>query len=150
MKVKEMIYGDRKEKEILAEGSWGPYQYKVVSLGSHPCGYVSIPDNHPLHGKLELMEAIIACHGGITFYDRMNDGMDSEWGTEFYIGWDYAHSGDFMGGGFGREEFDTKYTTEEIINECYLVIGQLTMYDDFASQFDFKDNQEFLKELIGD
>lgn len=145
MNVKEMIYGDRKPKEILAEGSWGPYTYKVVSLGSHPCGYVSIPDNHPLHGKLDLMEAIIACHGGISFYDRIKD-----WGTEFYIGWDYAHAGDFIGGGLGREEFDTKYTTEEIVNECYLVIGQLTMYDEFTSLFDFKNNQEKLKELLGD
>ena len=149
--MKEMIYGNRKPKEILAEGSWGPYQYKVVSLGSHPCGYVSIPDNHPLYGKLELMEAIIACHGGITFYDRMDDGMNSEWGTGFYIGWDYAPAGDFVGGLRAFEiEGEEKHTTEEIVNECYLVIGQLSMYDDFVAQFEFKDNQEFLKELLGD
>lgn len=29
--------------ETLAEGKDGEYEWKALSLGTHPCGYVSIP-----------------------------------------------------------------------------------------------------------
>lgn len=147
MNIKEMIYGgDKSTQGILAEGWWGSYQWKVCSMGSHPCGYVSIPDHHPLRGKLDLLEQYISCHGGITFY---NERIDSGWGTEFYIGWDYAHAGDFKA---GYDQDGDKYTTEYVMNECYYVIGQLEMYERVHALFEMDTfiSKDMLRELLGD
>lgn len=49
---KQMEYQMRlPEYETLAEGKDDGYEWKVLSLGTHPCGYVSIPKNHPFYGK---------------------------------------------------------------------------------------------------
>ena len=144
-----MIYGERTSGEILAEGNREVFTYKVISQGTHPCGYVSIPSNHPLYEKLDLLEAYIDCHGGITF-----DGSIEKFGmTEYYIGWDYAHAGDYIGAdhGFNRED-DQKYTTQDVINECYYVIGQLEMYMRLDREFKMENfiSKDMLRELLGD
>lgn len=140
---KDMVYGARKPGEILAEGTKDEYTFKVISQGTHPCGYVSVPSNHPLHEKLDLLESYIDCHGGITF-----DGSIEKFGmTEYYIGWDYAHSGDYLGADFGfNSEDDRKYTTLEVIEECLYVIGQLQMYNRIIK--DFKDENMVSKDEI--
>lgn len=138
---KDMVYGDRKPGEVIAEGVKDNYTFKVVSLGSHPCGYVSVPKNHPLYQKLDDLESYIDCHGGITF-----DGSIEKFGmTEYYIGWDYAHAGDYVGGGIGRDT-DTRYLTEDIIKECLYVIGQLVMYKRIINEF--KDENMISKDKI--
>lgn len=50
---KEMKYQKRlPEAEKLAEGKVGVYKWKVLSHWTHPCGYVSVPENHPFYGKI--------------------------------------------------------------------------------------------------
>ena len=137
MKFKNMLYGKRKEGEILAEGEVGIYRFKVVSYGSHPCCYVHVPIVHPLYENLDLAESIIDCHGGITF-----DGSLTKFGDEqYYIGWDYAHAGDYMSFGddipYHNEE-DKKYSILELVADCYYVIGQLQMYEQIKSQSEYK------------
>ena len=133
--VKEMVYGMRKEGEILAEGAQGKYTFKVISYGSHPCCYVSIPESHPLYENLDLAEAIIDCHGGITFDGKLSKFDD----YNYYIGWDYAHCGDFvsMGIDFGFHNEDKKYTTEELISDCFYVIGQVSMYEQIKAEAEY-------------
>lgn len=66
---KEMKYQKRlPEAEKLAEGKVGVYKWKVLSHGTHPCGYVSVPENHPFYGKnCSEIEGDIEVHGGLTF-----------------------------------------------------------------------------------
>lgn len=121
---KEMKYQKRlPEAEKLAEGKVGVYKWKVLSHGTHPCGYVSVPENHPFYGKnCSEIEGDIEVHGGLTFSGRMKDSDD------YWFGWDYAHVGDhtYISGLL----FDTEksWTTQEIADECFDVIKQFWYY----------------------
>ena len=60
-------------------------------FGGHLCGYIRIPEGHPLFGQVvfDLDDRLdINVHGGLTF-GEMIDG-------EYWIGFDCAHSGDCM------------------------------------------------------
>lgn len=129
---KEMEYQSRLyEAEKLAEGEVGEYKWLVLSLGSHPCGYVSIPENHPFYGKKYWdIEDKIEAHGGLTFSGKLRD-IEGLW-----FGWDYAHAGDFtfpfvMTG-------DKLWTTQKIVDECLNVIKQFQKYEKAKVQANFK------------
>lgn len=71
---------------------------KATDMG-HRCGYVGVPEGHPLHGvnydKAEDMG--ITAHGGLTYSDGCGD--DGMWHLGFdrgmwYLGFDCAHFGD--------------------------------------------------------
>lgn len=129
---KEMEYQSRLyEAEKLAEGEVGEYKWMVLSLGSHPCGYVSVPQNHPFYGKdyFEIDNRIEA-HGRLTFSGKLRN-IEGRW-----FGWDYAHAGDFtfpfvMTG-------DKLWTTQKIVNECLNVIKQFQKYEKAEVQPNFK------------
>lgn len=121
---KEMKYQMRLPGyETLAEGKDGEYEWKVLSLGSHPCGYVSVPKNHPFYGKRCLeIEDYIEVHGGLTFSGKLHS-LDGLW-----FGWDYAHAGDFtfpftMTG-------DKRWSTQEIVDECLRAIEQFRSFEE--------------------
>ena len=70
--------------------------YKCLVI-RHPevgslCGYVRVPEGHPLHGKNgdELMD--IEVHGGVTYSGSR--GKDGEW----WLGFDCAHYMDYLPG----------------------------------------------------
>lgn len=120
---KEMEYQMRLPTfEKLAEGKVGDYKWLVLSLGSHPCGYVAVPKDHPFYGKEYCdIEDKIEVHGGLTFSGKLKDLED------LWFGWDYAHYGDFtwpfvMTG-------DKKWTTQEIVDECLRAIEQFRSYE---------------------
>ena len=59
----------------------------IRSMSSALCGYVKIPESHPLHGVEYTNKPLtgILVHGGLTFSgDRENDG-------QHWIGFDCAH-----------------------------------------------------------
>ena len=121
---KKMEYQMRlPEYETLAEGKNGEYEWKVLSLGPHPCGYVSVPKNHPFYGKKSWdIDDKIEVHGGLTFSGKLH-GFDGLW-----FGWDYAHAGDFtfpftMTG-------DKRWSTQEIVDECLRAIEQFRSFEE--------------------
>lgn len=122
---KEMKYHcGRRLIETLAEGEVGEYKWKVVSLGTHPCGYVSVPENHPFYEKdCWEIDDQIEVHGGLSFSGRIEDSND------FWFGWDYAHCEDYtylpMYVGCGGK----RWSTSEIVDECLSVIKQLRLYE---------------------
>ncbi|WQJ53686.1 MAG: hypothetical protein [Wendovervirus sonii] len=123
--IKEMEYVGRLETPIiLASDNYEGFNYYVISYGSHPCGYVEIPENHFLY-EVDYDDICIHCHGGLTFSDKlMVKGIE---GT-YCIGWDYAHCNDYVyyGDDFNKyRNFGNKHTTEEIIAECKYVIEQI-------------------------
>lgn len=122
--IAEMEYGDSTQ-DVLALGIYHRFQYVIKNIkGSHPCGYVNVS---ACECDLDLPQDCeydtekwewVDCHGGITYSDH---GLHPFAGG-YWIGWDYAHLYDWCGlcciGGL-------KYTTEDVILECYSVIRQI-------------------------
>lgn len=122
--MKEMVY-DFDKPGFLDEGELQGYKYMVVSYGSHPCAYVQVPDGHPFHGK-HYSKLDVTCHGGLTFsgsfYRHPSRFLIERDG--YWIGWDYAHGGDYTA--FPGVNLDGhRHTTQEILSDVALVIGQL-------------------------
>ena len=133
--MKEMVYEYERGQPtvLLNRGKCGDYEYLVISLGRHPCGYVCLTENNKNFGKF-YDDIHIDCHGGLTFSenkisfleysDKYKCMVRTSIKDKWIIGWDYAHYGDYT-------TFDTfdqsgkRYTTQEITSECLYVIAQL-------------------------
>ena len=128
----EMEYrSDRKNRNILDMGEYKGYRYYVMNLGTHPCAYVEIPKGHKYFGINED-DANIDCHGGLTYAsDYLCVGENPIHG--WFIGWDYAHYGDYVGyAGYYEELYgdQKRYSTRELIYDCHKVIEQLVGEDE--------------------
>lgn len=100
-KIKWMGYGEWVEEADVVEFDYLGYQGRIVRVlkrepyavkeayfGGHLCGYVKVPEAHPLFGKKqECWDVDLKCHGGITY---------SEAHEEHWIGFDCGHSGDYV------------------------------------------------------
>ena len=131
-KMKEMEYKKIRNRIVLHKGTYKEFDFFILSIGTHPTAYVKIPEEHKYYKK-GYDDIPIECHGGLTFsshrlsYDdfRFNPIVlqDSWW-----IGWDYAHAGDYTGYDemFNRGLYkNKKWTTKEIYKEVKKVISQL-------------------------
>lgn len=131
-----MKYQTERTKQILCRGEYKGFNFVIVSYGTHPCAYVEIPKNHPLY-ETDYGYIDIDCHGGLTYDGDLLFVDDSLKG--WYIGWDYAHAGDYVGYMFDNASSkDKKWKTEEIYEEVKKVIEQISNYktkgaDDMAS-----------------
>lgn len=118
--MKKMKYDGTKGILYYAKDEEG-YGIAVISMGSHPCGYITFPgiekvkgyDNFYVYRKNDPFNGIDHyAHGGYTFFGDLD-----RWGLEgIWIGWDYAHYDDFTYyGDIITSFFDgKKWTTEEI------------------------------------
>ena len=134
MKFKVMKYGKERRTELLCKGKYKNYNYYVLNLGTHPTAYIEIPKENKLYRKSYDEIYKIGCdidvHGGLTYSNNELMGVKSE---NWFIGWDYAHCGDYC----GYEEFmpesirtyGKKWTTEEIIEECKNAIDQIIDFE---------------------
>ena len=128
MKIKPMVYQADRKVELLYKGRYNGYNYYILNLGTHPTAYIEIPKGHKYY-KVEYDNIDIYVHGGLTYSDNELMGVESK---NWFIGWDYAHDGDYMG--FYADEMflerpsllsEKQWTTEEIIKDCESVIDQL-------------------------
>lgn len=146
--MKDMIYGNNGGKIVLLDyGTYEGYDYAILNIrGSHPCCYVRLPFDHRLADDAleDYNSLVIHCHGGITYsekYLRIGGYISgNEWVEEVkdesgvWIGWDYAHAGDYIYYTSSiytlslRE--DTKYTTEELLEDVKDVIDQIVEGDE--------------------
>jgi hypothetical protein len=124
--MKEMKYQPFPTFAILASGSYQGFQYWAVSLETHPTAYVDIT---PVKDELEENPPL-PCHGGVT-YDE--DNLQNVWDSAFegfvpgerrFIGWDYAHSGDYMSMSNFMQD-GRKYTTEMIVADIKEAIDDM-------------------------
>lgn len=81
---------------------WADMQCKIVRIcqdeypndnykfGGYLCGYVKIPEYHPLYNNQNAFDLDFDVHGGITFNEFYLDTKD------WYIGFDCAHSTDVI------------------------------------------------------
>ena len=129
--MKEMVYQNKRNKlaEVLDRGEYVGYEYIVLSLGTHPCGYVCLTENNPFYEK-DYDDIEIECHGGLTysepnvFFGEYSDKykciVKTSIKNKWVIGWDYAHYGDRYGNDTGKT-----WKTEDITHECKSVIAQI-------------------------
>ena len=133
--MKEMVYQSERTIDVLEDNYYKDHYYVVLSLGTHPCGYVEVPKSNKLYGI--YMDKIwdkydIKCNGGVT-YTRRYLSLDNKNETYrgWWIGWDYTHCWDYDGS-LLKYSFDIsdkkKWTTPEIVAECKSVIDQLIEY----------------------
>lgn len=76
-------------EEIVAEGEMDGYKYFIRTNGMFPTAYVKTT-------KKKLLEyqgyAKTVAHGGFTFSGKFPSGEPDG----YWLGWDYAHAGDYM------------------------------------------------------
>ena len=127
--MKEMVYKNHIENgqeiiDMLDEGVYKGFHYAIVSYGIHPCAYVEIPEEHKLYDTND-----IKCHGGITYVSKAGliDPSKENHRDRHWIGWDYAHFGDYTHLPVNLEILNDgkKWTTKEIFEEVNDVIEQL-------------------------
>lgn len=128
----EMIYQSQRLDPplVLASGTYKGYNYFILSMGTHPCGYVEIPKSSKYY-NVDYDNIPIECHGGLTYSENYLGTIANECEERFFVGWDYAHYMDYVGYydiGELKPSFVEplkKFKTKEMVNECLKVIEQL-------------------------
>lgn len=126
----EMEYKNYNEIKLLYNDIYNGYHYFIISYGTHPCAYISINENDILYGKgyLDIEDNYnINVHGGFTYaHNELRLSENTTLYNPWYLGWDYAHVGDYFGYRCDLlNELDKKWSTLEIIEECKNVINQI-------------------------
>lgn len=132
--MKEMQYQADRDIELLDSGIYKNYNYYILSLGTHPTAYIEIPKDNKIYKK-DYSEIDLYVHGGLT-YSRNFLWISEEKKLEgWFIGWDYAHYGDYLGYELMfpenlRIKEEKKWTTEEILEEVKDAISQLEVLNE--------------------
>lgn len=116
--MKEMEYKYKREMTILDSGVYHNRKYFIISLGTHPCAYVEF--HHEFEREGDLWRET-PCHGSITYDDYAYWDKNDE---TYYIGWDYAHFGDYL----PYEVCGKRWTTKEILENVKEVIDYLNKF----------------------
>lgn len=135
--MKEMIYDPENRKVVLLDsGKYKDFSYYIVShYGEYPLAYIKIPDGLKIdcenYEDYESNNHIVSPHGGFTYgcendIPPMLDGIDGITSGN-YLGWDYAHCGDYIG--FFNDEalFGKKWTTKEILEQIKNTIEEIML-----------------------
>ena len=141
IEYKQMVYQAEEKFEILCEGKYMDYQFYILNLGTHPTAYIEIPKTSKLFGKgydeIYDMGIDIDVHGGLTYSDaKLRNIKENSW----FIGWDYAHAGDYVGYSmnypelFGLSIYKKKWTTEEIFEDVVNCIEQMIGMEEITDE----------------
>ena len=129
-KAETNLYSKVRHNYIAQKGEIDGYQYVIRSTGDHPCAYIGLKNLFSKYDP-EKIEEDLSVHGGVTFKscDWYLDDLDSSFD---WIGWDYAHCGDYCvwmdkdsDNISNRTEENHKYTCEEILEDIKKAINDL-------------------------
>lgn len=123
MENKKIYYGKRIKPTVLENNTFKGYEYFIITMGTHPCCYVLLPEGHKYH-SIKHDEIPYRCHGGLT-YSKSEFLKDTVHNGEWVIGWDYAHLGDYISRETPSEGHkwsfsELKKETEEFIANIYM------------------------------
>lgn len=118
-----MVYDKNRSEEqaLIAKGFYNGLNYYVKNVGySHPTAYIEIPQGHKAFCAEKLQD--LPCHYGVT-YTEMHLRLVDDNGERghVFVGWDYAHYGDYMPyykDGEWLEQHSHRWKTEEVVAEC--------------------------------
>ena len=116
-------------KEEITKGDYLKYHWMIIRrpVGWY-CAYIKLWKKHPLEIVLDTEGydgCDVDCHGGLTFGGKRKDKVFS---SGYWIGWDYAHVGDYTAyhhPHLGLDD-DKRWTFDEVLFEVHEVIDQLT------------------------
>lgn len=108
--------------ETVKAGKHNGFEYFILWYRNHPNAYIKIPKGHPFyekdHNEIDDKGYV---HGCFTFSDKnlnKDHGLEDGW----YLGWDYAHAGDYQAFSDGFIIPERRWSVQEIEDECKLVI----------------------------
>ena len=113
--MNDIIYGDKDQGLLGVEDLGDGYKLAVINVGGlHHCAYVQFPDIERIIGDYNVVSVDAHVHGGFTFLgDRSKYGLEGTW-----LGWDYAHIGDYIFGTCRSYVHSEKmWTTAEVVEE---------------------------------
>lgn len=124
----DRIYFKQEDRcvECVARGVYKDHYWVITTVaGNHPCAYVESKIDYSDDEKYEKEKYIEGAHGGINFFGTLSHvvvNLPDRFKKDNFIGWDYAHAGDF--------EFNVNipgkiYTVEEIQADIRMVIDNL-------------------------
>ena len=128
--MKEMIYDPSiKNVVLLDSGTYKGFEYYIVNRGrEYPLAYIKAPDDLKISCEDPFEINLDSPHGGLTFgcenaVPPLLEGIASKGN---YLGWDYAHIGDWLGY-YNPDSFmpGKKWTTEEILEQVKNTIEEL-------------------------
>jgi len=122
----------------------------IISLNTHPCCYLGIPKSSFCYMQFKHINDYdcdiimrIKAHGGITYLEEGLFIFSREWAhggyrdkqildvsikeKHLWLGWDYAHAGDYFytESGIYRRKENKKWTFRELMNDCLEVKYQI-------------------------
>lgn len=127
----EILYTNIDKREVIASGIYENIPYMIINMGTHPCAYIRIPDDSK-YAKMEYDCIPLIVHGSLTAkYSGLTIGARSLVLDTYklvaegiWIGWDYAHFGDWYGDGIQLDDNRIKWTTDDILDEVFDAIRQ--------------------------
>ena len=126
------------EPLVLVDDVYEGYRYIILTLGTHPCAYIVLPNGHLFYGLdyYEIMDYGVYAHGGLTYsrdYLGRNQGIVSKDDGVWVIGWDYNHLDDWSGlfslsvnMGLGNRRYsvgEIRCDVLDVINQIVCVCG---------------------------
>lgn len=127
----EMIYKQRGDIKIICYGKVNNIDFKIKSLGSYPTAYIKVPKDSIFY-NICYDEIPIDIHGGLTY------GEIEE--NEFWIGWDYAHYGDYTFNSIFNNGNEVKYNVDSILVDVKSAVNQLNTLLKIENSNEFKNN----------
>lgn len=125
------LYSLTHNNYVVTTGYYCGYAYVVRSTGNHPCAYIGCEH---FARPLDELKCILNVHGGITYNTRQDPILDGLNPELEWIGWDYAHVGDYQmlfekyPEDYAQERSEAKrYTVPEIMIDIQNVIRLLTL-----------------------
>lgn len=132
MEYAEMVYKPKWERKMLRRGVVVPkvdgeetFEYYIISQGRFPVAYIKVPEKSKYYQK-NYDEIDLDVHGGLTYsrnYLAIEDKVLQGW----FLGWDYAHVGDYIAlpSEIENEDDTHKWTVEEIQEDVYRALREL-------------------------
>lgn len=118
---------------LCVAGSHLGHVWVITSNGSHPCAYVAIEVPHGVDAQtyIESIASKIECHGGVTYSGSSIEPVNfrlppaEKYQSVWWIGWDYAHSGDSVLGDSVLGRQGKLWSKREITSEIKIVAEQI-------------------------
>lgn len=110
------IYNEKSDFYCVKTGKYREALFAVCSFkGAYPEAYVEVREE-VYKKKKELFDPLFV-HGGFTNAEYLYLG---DIGTTFWVGWNYAHEGDYIHSNYRTFENDKrkKYSVEEVEKQC--------------------------------
>lgn len=140
--MEEMKYKKAKDLVVLDMGRYSEFNYYIISRGTHPCAYIDISNESDIDTEHIIDDN---CHYGETYHKDTLELPGRKMLGDF-VGWDYAHAGDFMGfyEGDGTLKYAKKWTTKEIYTEIISIIDKIVFYKN--NKKDLNNTRNYLSE----